>query len=151
MKINLNIIAGSMEEVKTVLLGLLNNPEKIPSANVKKSDEVSETIATPEFAPEENTGKIPEPDVKNSDFSPAEADEEAPGTAEAQTAPPTMEETRAVLNELRKKNGAKAVKAILSLFSATSFTELEPSEYAAVIEEARRAYGKDTEADDAAD
>lgn len=49
---------------------------------------------------------------------------------------PTMEETRAKLNELRGKKGSKALRAILSEHGVSSFTDLKPDEYAAVIAEA---------------
>ena len=148
MEINLNIGASSVEELHAALLGLADgmsvvkaarvapSTEEIPFADVKISEEVPETQAAPTIAPEANPEKIPEPDVKKSD----EPDAKEPDKPKE---PPTMEETRAVLNELRKKNGAKAVKAILANFSVNSFTDLEPSEYAAVIEEARQAYRKD--------
>ena len=79
------------------------------------------------------------PAVSEEPETPAMSEEpETPSVPEAQKAP-TMEQTRAALNALRQKNGPKAVRAILDTHSVSSFTDLQPSEYAAVIAEAEEA------------
>lgn len=51
---------------------------------------------------------------------------------------PTMEQTRAALNTLRAKKGPKAVRVILTSHNVSSFTDLKPDEYAAVITEVEK-------------
>lgn len=161
MTVTLNITAESLEEIQHAVAGLLSKvdcPEKIPNENVKNSVQVPETLATPEKLDEPNPEKFPDADVKKSDLVPAVTSEitdvpvenipepvvqEEPDELDADMRPvknlPTMEETRAVLNDLRKKHGAKAVRGVLAQFSVTSFTEIDPNEYPAVIEAAKAA------------
>lgn len=165
MTVTLNITAESLEEIQHAVAGLMARvdcPEKIPTENVKNSDQEPETLATPEKLNAPNPGKFPPADVKKSDLVPAVTSEitdvpvenipepvvqEEPDELDADMRPvknlPTMEETRAVLNDLRKKHGAKAVRGVLAQFSVTSFTEIDPNEYPAVIEAAKEAMGKD--------
>ncbi len=165
MTVTLNITAGTLEEIQQAVAGLMAKvdcPEKIPTENVKKSDLEPQTLAAPEKQEEPKAEKFPPDDVKKSDFIPAVTSEitdvpvenipepvvqEEPDELDADMRSvkdlPTMEETRAVLNDLRKKHGAKAVRGVLAQFSAASFTEIDSNEYPAVIEAAKEAMGKD--------
>lgn len=67
-----------------------------------------------------------------------EAPAEPEPPAKPETAGPSMEEARAALNELRQKKGPAAVREILTAHNVSSFTDLNPSEYAKVIEEAKQ-------------
>ena len=58
--------------------------------------------------------------------------------AKPETIGPSMEDARAALNELRQKKGPAAVREILTAHGVTSFTDLNPSEYAKVMEEAKQ-------------
>ena len=50
---------------------------------------------------------------------------------------PTMEEARAVLNDLRKRKGTDAVKEILEAYGAKTFKELKPEDYLGAIDRAK--------------
>lgn len=92
------------------------------------------------IAAEENTVqpvKTEAPKRVQPSVSEPEAVEETPVKDEPQVtmSAPTMEQTRAKLNELRGSKGPKEVRAILTRHNVGSFTELNPDEYAAVIAE----------------
>lgn len=80
--------------------------------------------------------QIPTVTVTPTDEPETPAKPETP--AEPETTGPSMEEARAALNELRQKKGPAAVREILTAHNVSSFTDLNPSEYAQVIEEAKQ-------------
>lgn len=83
-------------------------------------------------------------DVRTAIITPqAPPSAEEPPTIELDALPetdaPTMEATRAKLNALRIKHGTKAVKELLTAYNVSSFTDLKPDQYAAVIAQAEEA------------
>ena len=138
MKISMTIIADSLEEIKNALNLGGAEPEEITS-----SDVIIDAGETPVPAEPEKTTPAPvrEPEPAPVEapeqYAPDELDEDMRRTVKPEKKPPTMEETRAALNELRKAKGAAVVKGLLRNHSVASFTELDASEYAAVLEEVK--------------
>ena len=85
-----------------------------------------------------NAPKVDAPTPDSESDEEPKTDEPAPVKDEADGDPqPTMEETRAALNEYRKKKGLPALKALFAAHGVKNFLELPTTEYAAIMKEAK--------------
>lgn len=118
MTIDLHFSGDSLAEIRDAMRAFLDEEE--PRLQQEPTPPLHVVMEEPEPPAEPEPPTEPEPPAKP----------ETPG--------PSMEEARAALNELRQKKGPAAVREILTAHNVTSFTDLNPSEYAKVIEEAKQ-------------
>lgn len=122
-------VADLQSELKALLGGLSKGTirdmvEAVPQADVTLNQDAQMGIALDKVKAEEPTDDKP-------------TDEEPTTDEPADEPQPTMEETRAALNEYRKKKGLPALKALFAARNVKNFLELPASEYAAIMKEAK--------------
>lgn len=119
---NLSITAESLESLKLQLMGILSgfkgvnfqkDGEAIDTSKVDAS-EVRVPVITQEQM-EENTKNAPEHKLPD---------------------PPTIEEVRKALKELRARKGADAVRNVLKAYNVDSLTQLKEEDYAGAMDRA---------------
>lgn len=119
---NLSITAESLESLKLQLMGILSgfkgvsfqkDGEAIDTSKVDAS-EVRVPVITQEQM-EENVKNAPEHKLPD---------------------PPTIEEVRKALKELRARKGADAVRNVLKAYNVDSLTQLKEEDYAGAMDRA---------------
>jgi hypothetical protein len=121
---NLTITANSGTELKAQLLGLLSMFK-----NIDFQKENGETIDTSRI----DATKVCQPLITQ-----AQMEENIKNAPEHKLPdPPSIEEVRAALKELRARKGADAVREILSAYGVENLTQLKPEDYAGALDRAK--------------
>lgn len=122
---NVTISAASGTELKNQLLGLLSMFKNVSF----KQEASGEPI---------DTSKIDASDVRVPVITQAQMEENVKNAPEHKLPdPPTLEEVRAAMKELRGRKGAGAVKEILKAYGVDNLTLLKPEDYAGALDRAR--------------
>lgn len=119
---NLTITADSLEGLKLQLMGFLSG---FKGVSFQKED--GETIDTSKV----DASRVPV-------ITQAQMEENVKNAPEHKLPePPTLEEVRAAMKELRGRKGAGAVKEILKAYGVDTLVLLKPEDYAGAMERAK--------------
>lgn len=139
--IHISIEAETAREARKQMRELLGESGSIAMTN----DGINITYGDPESSAFAQTAaETTETSARVEPVAAAETDETAAPSEPAATVQPepetpavTAEQARAALNELRKKKGTDALRAVFNRYHAASFPELKPEVYGALLTEVK--------------
>lgn len=119
---NLSITAESLESLKLQLMGILSGFKGI---NFQKDGEAIDT------------SKVDASEVRVPVITQEQMEENVKNAPEHKLPdPPTIEEVRKALKELRARKGADAVRNVLKAYNVDSLTQLKEEDYAGAMDRA---------------
>ena len=119
---NLSITAESLESLKLQLMGILSG---FKGVNFQKDGEAIDT------------SKVDASEVRVPVITQEQMEENVKNAPEHKLPdPPTIEEVRKTLKELRARKGADAVRNVLKAYNVDSLTQLKEEDYAGAMDRA---------------